>query len=108
LAILDDQLSVWRSAGFDGDVLEMWAIGYPGQEEAIPGVLEDLPEGYAEALFVDTSEVDTWGLWEAHVNDLFVVDQEGMIVYQSNLATNPLTLMENLAALDDVVRGLLE
>ena len=38
--MLDGQLGVWRSAGYGRDVLEVWGVGYPGQEEAIAGVLE--------------------------------------------------------------------
>ena len=106
--MLYDQLSVWRTSGFGRDVLEVWTVGYPGQEEALPSVLEDLPDGFDEALLVDTDEIAAWGLWEAHVNDLFVVDQEGMIVDTTNLASEPLNVTENLVALDEVVRGLLE
>lgn len=101
---------MYRAEGFGTDVLEVWSIGYPGQEEAIATLLADLPEGFSEVLLADVTdpEASVWASWGANVNDLFVVDPEGMIVYETNVAVAPLTVTENLAALDAVIRGLLE
>lgn len=105
-----DQLALWRSSGFGRDVLEVWAVGAPGQEEAIDQVLEEMPEGFSEVLLVDTTDEDlsAWGVFGANVNDLFVVDPEGVIAYFTNVAVDPLTEPGNLDELDGVVRGLLE
>ena len=92
----------WREAGWGVEDLEMWTVGYTGQEDAVA----DLGIPADTSVFVPPS-TEVWLAWGAHQNDVFVVDREGLIAGFVNLAIHPLTDDANKALLDDLVLGVL-
>jgi hypothetical protein len=91
----------WRDAGIGYDTLEIWAVGYPGQE----GRVVDMAGDGTDTIMVDTSEPTESAIvaYDAHANDVFVIDVEGCLAAWYNAGVNPLTDEANRAFLDDIV-----
>jgi hypothetical protein len=98
-------LTVWRLVGWGRDDLEMWTVGYPGQEAAVSefGAVTDV------AVLVDNEDAESaaYMLWAAHQNDVFVIDREGFVAGVLNISLHPLSEPENRTALDALVLGAL-
>ena len=92
----------WREAGWGVDDLEMWLVGYPGQEAAVAGLAVPADT----SVFVPPS-TEIWLAWGANQNDVFVVDREGLVAGVVNLGMYPLTDEEHKAMLDSLVLGVL-
>lgn len=92
----------WREAGWGVEDLEMWIVGYQGQEADVAGL--GVPAD--TSVFVPPS-TEVWLAWYAHQNDVFVVDREGLIAGVVNLGMHPLTDDANKAVLDTLVLGVL-
>jgi hypothetical protein len=106
LATLDGMLAGWRAEGWSSDDIEVWSVGYAGQEDRIEGLSESRGE---ESMFVDSTDPTASAIaaYDAHVNDLFVIDRSGCPSTMINLAIDPLTTTENREAFEDMVHGLL-
>jgi len=97
-------LAEWRAAGIGYDRLEVWAVGYAGQEERV----EDMAAGGTDCLMVDTVPEDSAiSIYGAHANDIFVINAEGYIVTVYNTGVNQLTVSENRDAFNDIVMSAL-
>jgi len=98
-------LAEWRADGFGHDELELWVMGYAGSEEHV----EELEAGSDASIFADSTldAENAMLLYDAHVNDLFLVDRQGRLAGQTNASVDPLGVEENRSALDEWVRLLL-
>jgi hypothetical protein len=103
-ATLLDMLAGWRDAGIGYDRLEVWAVGYAGQEERV----EDMANESTACIMIDTVPEDSAiSIYGAHANDIFVIDADGNLVMVYNVGVNQLTLVENRNAFNDIVMGIL-
>lgn len=91
----------WRSEDIGRDLLELWVVG----DYATPALINTFAGDSEAACFGEALDVFT--AYDAHTDDLFVVDGEGMVQYEANLAVAPLDVPENREALDGAVRDLL-
>jgi hypothetical protein len=97
-------LAEWRDAGIGYDRLEVWAVGYAGQQERV----EDMSGGGTECLMIDTVPEDSAiSIYGAHANDIFVIDADGGLVTVYNVGVNQLTVAENRDAFNDIVMSVL-
>lgn len=91
----------WRSEDIGRDLLELWAVG----DYATPALINTFAGDSEAACF--GGALDVFTAYDAHTDDLFVVDGAGLVQYEANLALAPLDVPENREALDGAVRDLL-
>lgn len=95
-------LAEWRAEGYGYDELELWAIGYPGQE---PYVADLVAGGKTEAVFVDVTEPTESAIhaYSAMTYDTFIIDARGSLAAHFNVGTNTLYIEENRTLLYHLV-----
>lgn len=94
----------WRTDGIDTSKLEVWAIGYPGTGSDAAG----FGANSQSSCFAEDAGI-TDGVWQAFTakkDDIFVIDQSGLIVHVLPLPTAPLSTQANRDQLDQWVRAL--
>ena len=91
----------WRGAGYGWDVLELWLVGYIYPVENIATFCA----GSDAACFSDTAGV--FASFPGVTDDIFTIDQTGMVVCKMNAGAQPLTTDANRAILNDCVVALL-
>ena len=97
-------LAEWREAGIGYDRLEVWAVGYASQEERVP----DMAGEGTDCIMIDTMPHDSAiAIYDAHVNDVFVIDADGYLAARYNVGVNQLTVTENRDAFNDIVMTVL-
>lgn len=103
--MLQDLLATWWEEGFLADDVQVWAIGYAGQGS----YASTFAAGAASPLMADFSSGPTgvFGLWEADIDDLFLIDREGQVRYRANLVSMNLTNSKNRRTLNEWVHTLL-
>jgi len=92
----------WRADGFGADVLEVWAIGWPGQESYIAA----FAAGSAVPCLIDTN----WQFISAYSpskDDLWVVGKDGNVSFSMSLIGQPVTSSAGATLLDNAVRAAL-
>lgn len=94
----------WRDEGFDYDTVEVWAVGYPGQESRVDDMAG---EDGTQTIMVDTEEEIAWTAFGAHANDIVIIDKRGCLAGRFNTGVDPITSSSNRDALDDLVTPLL-
>jgi hypothetical protein len=93
--------TAWRAGGYGWDVLEVWIVGQIAPVENVAL----LCAGSDAACFIDTAGVFT--SFPAAVEDIFTIDQTGMVVCEMNMSDQPLTVEANRNFLDTCVLTLL-
>lgn len=95
-------LTEWRAMGYGYDEVEVWAVGYPGQEARVPDVAGT---DRTESIFVDTSEPTESAIaaYSAHTYDTFIIDAVGRQASYFNVGTNTLNVEENRTLLHHIV-----
>lgn len=96
-------MSGWRQEGLDRDEIELWVVGYSGQERLVPG----FAAGSDAACFVDSPEAGAFESFQAVIDDLLLMDPHGAVRYEVNLIDSPLSDEESRGRLDGEVRSLL-
>ncbi len=103
-ATLLDMEAEWRAAGIGYDRLEVWAVGYAGQEERV----SDMANDGTDCLMIDTVPYDSAiAIYGAHANDIFVIDAEGTLAAVYNVGVNQITVTENRNAFNDIIMTVL-
>lgn len=103
--MLQDLLAAWRAEGLTEADLRLWALGWAGQG-AWAGAFA---AGASTPLLADASSGadGVYALWEASIDDLFLLDRGGLVRYRANLASMDLTEKKHRRILDGWVRALL-
>jgi hypothetical protein len=97
-------LAEWRDAGIGYDQLEVWAVGYAGQEERVDDMAHDGPT----CVMIDTVPHDSAiAIYDAHVNDIFIIDAGGYLAARYNVGVNQITIEANREAFNDIVMTVL-
>ena len=97
-------LEEWRDAGIGYDRLEVWAVGYAGQEERVETMADDRDS----CIMIDTIPDDSAiAIYDAHVNDVFIIDAGGYLAARYNVGVNQITIEENRNAFNDIVMTVL-
>lgn len=97
-------LAEWRDAGIGYDRLEVWGVGYAGQEERI----SDMANDGTDCLMIDTVPHDSAiAIYDANVNDIVIIDAEGYLAAVYNVGVNQITVAENREAFNDIVMTVL-
>ncbi|MFH1438882.1 MAG: hypothetical protein ABIJ56_24465 [Pseudomonadota bacterium] len=99
-AYLDDLLQAWRTDGLGYDVLELWAVGYLTSTESVA----TFADGSEAACFIDDIDETIFTAWEATLDDIFVLDASGEVVYEMNCGSCSLANSECADPLDTAVR----
>jgi hypothetical protein len=100
-------LTVWRSTGYGYDKLEVWAIGYPGQESRVPDVAG---ETRTESIFIDSSEPteSAMAAYSAYAYEIYIIDAVGRNAAYFNVALNSLYIEDSRTLLHYIVLEVLE
>ncbi|MDY0002379.1 MAG: hypothetical protein RBU30_13880 [Polyangia bacterium] len=97
-------MSGWRSEGLGEADLQIWAIGWAGQGF----YASQFAQGAVSPLLADSSSGPdgVFAAWGASVDDLFLLDRDGLVRYQANLISMDLGESRNRRALNDWVTAL--
>ncbi|PIV98891.1 MAG: hypothetical protein COW42_12850 [Deltaproteobacteria bacterium CG17_big_fil_post_rev_8_21_14_2_50_63_7] len=99
---MNEMMSEWRAAGVDSTRLELWAIGAPGTEGAIP----DFANGADASCFGDVKGGgNVAGKYKASTDDYFVIGADHRVEAIGNVKTGPLSEPANRAALKKIIDG---
>jgi alkaline phosphatase len=95
--VLDAIFDGLRAEGHGRDQVQLWAVGWHAEE--LDGFVGDSTEPCFDYLPADLA---AWGII---LDDVWVIDADGMAVRWGNLATTSLTDAATRAALDAYVRS---
>ena len=93
----------WRGDGFGPDQLQVWTVGWPGQEDLVEG----FAAGSTAPCLVD-SDADFIFAYDVDKDDLWVVDETGTVTFSMNLIAQPITTSTYANLLDSAVRAALQ
>ena len=94
-------LQTWRTDDLGYDVLEVWVVGDLSSIDSVA----DFANGSEAACFMDDMDGTVFDAWEATLNDIFVLDTTGEVVYEMNAGVCNLLTSECRDSLDTAVRN---
>lgn len=100
-------LGEWMAEGYDYDDIELWAVGYPGQEEYVSALVAG---GLTDAVFVDSTEPTESArtAFSATSYDTFVIDSVGRLSGFINVGRLPLSTASNRTLFHYIVLDVLD